>query len=133
MPYIYVQDDKISICFFHTKSTCNPEESFNCVQRIHLLINIGNQVGNGNLYTQVASAAAGGDSDSKSESGASAASSNPTPPVSASPSRRGSKVATAEELVKQFGGRRTINKILIANNGIAGRFSIYVVTSLYEQ
>ena len=72
---------------------------------------------------QVASGAAGGgDSDSKSESGASAASSNPTPPVSASPSRRGSKVATAEELVKQFGGRRTINKILIANNGIAGWF-----------
>ena len=73
---------------------------------------------------QVASAADDSDLDSKSESGASASSSNPTPPVSASPSRRGSKVATAEELVKQFGGKRTINKILIANNGIAGRFSI---------
>ena len=71
---------------------------------------------------QIASSG-GGDSDSKSESGSSVAS-NLSPPMSASSSRRGSKVATAEELVKQFGGRRTIKKILIANNGIAGLLAL---------
>ncbi len=30
--------------------------------------------------------------------------------------------ATPEEFVRRFGGRRAINKVLIANNGIAGEF-----------
>jgi hypothetical protein len=39
-----------------------------------------------------------------------------------SPLRRGSfgRLATPEEFVREYGGKRTINKILIANNGIAG-------------
>lgn len=32
----------------------------------------------------------------------------------------GATVATPEEFVNKFGGKRVINKILIANNGIAG-------------
>ena len=32
----------------------------------------------------------------------------------------GDHVATCEEFSKKFGGKRVINKILIANNGIAG-------------
>ena len=31
------------------------------------------------------------------------------------------KAATPEEFVRKYGGRRVINKILIANNGIAGK------------
>lgn len=31
------------------------------------------------------------------------------------------KVATPEEFVKRYGGSRVINKVLIANNGIAGQ------------
>ena len=31
------------------------------------------------------------------------------------------KVATPEEFVKRYGGNRVINKVLIANNGIAGQ------------
>lgn len=34
------------------------------------------------------------------------------------------KVATPEEFVKRFGGTRVINKVLIANNGIAGKIKI---------
>ena len=29
--------------------------------------------------------------------------------------------ATSEEFVRKFGGKRAINKVLIANNGIAGK------------
>lgn len=36
--------------------------------------------------------------------------------------RSGTTVATPEEFVTKFGGKRVINKILIANNGIAGNF-----------
>ena len=32
----------------------------------------------------------------------------------------GSTIATPEEFVNKCGGKRVINKILIANNGIAG-------------
>ena len=32
----------------------------------------------------------------------------------------GNHVATCEEFVRKFGGKRVINRILIANNGIAG-------------
>ena len=35
-----------------------------------------------------------------------------------------STVATPEEFVTKFGGKRVINKILIANNGIAGKYVI---------
>ena len=35
----------------------------------------------------------------------------------------GGTIATPEEFVKKFGGKRVINKILIANNGIAGKLS----------
>ena len=31
------------------------------------------------------------------------------------------KVATPEEFVKRYGGNRVIKKVLIANNGIAGK------------
>jgi len=31
------------------------------------------------------------------------------------------KVATPEEFVRRYGGCRVINKVLIANNGIAGK------------
>lgn len=34
----------------------------------------------------------------------------------------GSTVATPEEFVARYDGKRVINKILIANNGIAGTF-----------
>ncbi len=34
----------------------------------------------------------------------------------------GSTVATCEEFVSKFGGKRPIEKVLIANNGIAGKF-----------
>ena len=34
--------------------------------------------------------------------------------------RRRDSFATSEEFVKRFGGKRAINKVLIANNGIAG-------------
>ena len=37
----------------------------------------------------------------------------------------GLTVATPEEFVTKFGGKRVINKILIANNGIAGEYEIY--------
>ena len=33
----------------------------------------------------------------------------------------GSAIATPEEFVNKCGGKRVINKILIANNGIAGK------------
>lgn len=33
----------------------------------------------------------------------------------------GGTVATPEEFVNKYGGKRVINKILIANNGIAGK------------
>ena len=39
----------------------------------------------------------------------------------------GLTVATPEEFVTKFGGKRVINKILIANNGIAGEYEIYVI------
>ena len=35
------------------------------------------------------------------------------------PDRQDMSIATPEEFVKRFGGSKTINKILIANNGIA--------------
>jgi hypothetical protein len=42
------------------------------------------------------------------------------------------KVATPEEFVKRFGGARVINKVLIANNGIAGKSLIKVqVTTIF--
>ena len=31
-------------------------------------------------------------------------------------------VPTPEQFVKNYGGKRAINKILLANNGIAGKF-----------
>ena len=34
--------------------------------------------------------------------------------------RRRDSFATSEEFVRRFGGKRAINKVLIANNGIAG-------------
>ena len=34
---------------------------------------------------------------------------------------RASLASSAEEFVRRNGGKRTINKVLIANNGIAGR------------
>ncbi len=38
------------------------------------------------------------------------------------PSKRAQRqLATPEEFVRQYDGKRTINKILIANNGIAGK------------
>ena len=35
-----------------------------------------------------------------------------------------STVATPEEFVTKYGGKRVINKILIANNGIAGKSNL---------
>ena len=40
----------------------------------------------------------------------------------------GSTIATPEEFVNKLGGKRVINKILIANNGIAG---IYFLSNSY--
>ena len=37
----------------------------------------------------------------------------------------GSTIATPEEFVNKCGGKRVINKILIANNGIAGIWKKY--------
>ena len=37
------------------------------------------------------------------------------------PSRRRGSLATPEEFVGRYGGKRAINKVLIANNGIAGK------------
>ena len=34
------------------------------------------------------------------------------------------KVATPEEFVRRYGGCRVINKVLIANNGIAGKKAV---------
>ena len=78
----------------------------------------------GRLRATMSSAELNPDKAQTGSANAGANAANATGGNTTSPERRPS-LATPEEFVKKYGGKRAINKVLIANNGIAGEVKLF--------